>query len=857
MEKILLIDGNSILFRGYHATSYGNILKTSQGIPTNAVLAFARMISKAITLVEPDYILIAFDAGKKNFRHEIYPEYKGTRKEVDMDLVIQFPIVREYIDSCNISRYECEGVEADDIIGTLAKKYPNHQINILSSDKDLLQLIDPTTNVWLLKQGVKEIHKVDETELMNTMGLKPEQIIDLKSLMGDSSDNIPGVKGIGEKGATKLLEEYGSLNNIYDNIDNIKGKTQEKLINDKERAFMSYELATIKTDCFIPLEIEEMTYELDIDKANNFYNKYEMASMIIKKEVIISNDIEVKLVNELDKITKESIVLFDYDVDFIDECNVYGVGVLQDNVLQYLDINDALNSEEFIEYMASNPDKITYDSKYFYHICNKLNLAVNDIKVDLMIAIFLNDTLVNNYAKYVEKYELDNKIRKEEVYGKRGKILESSKEVRVGYMKSLFNNLYVKKDMILQEIASKNMNELLYDIEMPLVKILYEMENEGIRVSKDILNSIAVKTILKINELEDKIYELAGHEFNVSSPKQLGVVLFDELALKSGKKKSTAQEVLEKLVDKHDIIPYILLHRKYSKLYSTYAIGLEKHIKEDGRIHTIYNQCLTQTGRLSSSEPNLQNISVKDDEAKEIRKSFIAKDGHIFVSADYSQIELRVLASLAQEQAMIDAFNNKIDIHTSTAVELFDVDEDNVTSIMRRNAKAVNFGIVYGMSDFGLSEQLQISRSEAKSFIQKYLNTYPGIKSYMDETISDCELNGYVTTIFNRRREIKEINDSNYMVREFGKRAAMNAPIQGSAADIIKIAMIKVHNKLKEMKLKSKMILQIHDEIIIEACDDEVTQVIDILKNEMKNAYNLDVILEVNISEAKCWYDAK
>lgn len=860
MKRCLLIDGNAMLFRAYYATLYGRMMTTTNGIPTNAVYGFITMINKALDLIKPDRLLVAFDSGKPTFRHKTFTEYKGTRKQLDQELIVQFPIAREYLEAKNIPWYECEGIEADDIIGSAAKTFPDYQTVILTSDRDLLQLIDATTTVLLMKKGITEMELVDEKALLENFHVTPSQIIELKGLMGDTADNIPGVKGVGEKTALKLLEQYGTVHNLYDHIDEIKGKLKEKLETNKDKAELSLFLATIVTDAKLPFDIESCVFDEDIEKSNNFYKKYEMTSFIQQVEdKTVYAETEIKKVSQIsDALLKSGVLLYpDCNNEAYEDAQFFGLAFINDEACEYIEIEDLQKDEKAIAFLASNDSKAGFDVKHLMHLFAHVQIPVNGLDFDCWIAAFLNDGTITSYDAFAEKFKFDRKLLSDTVYGKKGRPQLSDELERIEYVKIQAHGCYSTIERLKKELADKELNELFYDIEMPVTKVLFEMENNGIYTDLNVLNEIAENTNKKIMELTSQIYEVAGHEFNINSPKQLGVVLFDELGLKAGKKRSTAVDVLEKLMDAHPIIPLLMEHRKYQKVYSTYAIGLAKHVKADGKIHTLFNQCLTTTGRLSSSEPNLQNISVRDEEGKEIRKAFVASPNHVLLSADYSQIELRMLAHMANVLEMIHAFNNGIDIHTQTAMSVFGVDHDAVTSNMRRQAKAVNFGIVYGISEFGLSEQLGISRNEAKDFIERYFASYPEIKQFMDETVAFCEEFGYVKTLFNRRREINEIHDKNYMVREFGKRAAMNAPIQGSSADLIKVAMVNVYKAMVKQQCKSKMILQIHDELIFDVCEDEIDLMKDLVKTAMEEAMELKVPLIADANIGKSWYDAK
>lgn len=858
MSKILLVDGNAMLFRAYYASKYTRRMSTSNGIPTNAVYGFIVMLKKAMELIQPEYLCVAWDSGKPTFRHEKYEAYKGTRKELDEELIVQMPIIREYLDAAHIFRYEQEGIEADDIIGTLSKKYPEHETIILSSDRDLLQLIDPTTRVLLMKKGITEMHLVDEKECKSSFGVTPPQIIELKGLMGDASDNIPGVKGVGEKTALQLLNDYGNVENVYAHLDEIKGKLKEKLETGKEDAFLSLWLATIVRDADVNVELNDLKFQVDEKKQNDFFKKYEMKSLISDvnmKEAKEEKKINFSIVNHFTLLKDGISICLDHDQEDKEYETIYGLALSDGTTVEYMNWEAFKKNDEALAFMKSDVSKKVYDLKHFYHVFYRENLQFH-CDFDAMIAAFLADNNINSYEAFIREHNFQVENR-DEIYGKKGKPKLTDESQRYEYMKSFASHLYDVCEKLKEELVKNDMKELFDTIEMPLCEVLFEMENNGVCVDQKVLDEIAEENSKIIDACTQKIYELAGHEFNVNSPKQLAEVLYDELKLKTGKKRSTSQDVLEKLKDAHPIIEQLLMQRKYQKLNSTYAVGLVKHIQKDGKIHTTFNQCLTTTGRLSSSDPNLQNISVRDEDGKKIRKAFVASPGHVLVSADYSQIELRMLAHMAHVEKMIKAFNEDADIHTETASHIFHVDKEDVTSLMRRQAKAVNFGIVYGMSAYGLSEQLNISPKEAKDFIDSYFETYPNIQKFMDETIKECEDKGYVTTLFHRKRWIEEIHDKNYMVREFGKRAAMNAPIQGSSADLIKVAMNNIYRKMKEMNCKSKMILQIHDELIFDVYEEEVEQMRQLVSYEMEHALTLDVPLKAEATVSKNWYEAK
>lgn len=857
MKKLLLLDGNSMLFRAYYATLYSHRMTTSNGIPTNAIFGFIMMLNKAIETIEPDGILVAWDAGKKTFRHDKFEAYKGTRKPIDEELIVQFPIAREFLDTAGICRYEIEGYEADDIIGSMAKSHPEVQTTILTSDRDLLQLVDASTSVLLMKKGITDMELMDAAHFEEKYGLQPLQIIDLKGLMGDSSDNIPGVAGVGEKTATKLLQQYASVENVYAHIDEIKGKLKEKLEKDKDNAFMSKELATIYTNVELPFEIGQVSFEGYKESVNDFYKKYEMRSLMTTTTQASKSAWPIKNVTSID-IDEEDLLLMPVCTkeSFLIQ-KLYGFMIPYKEEILYLRVEDALEDAGFKK-LLRRKDLHTWDVKETNHLLDRYGFTTVDFKEDLHIACFL----LHSQATDLDALVLALHVQLPESFhdlSKKQKSVEAYAEQRMVPVMQVFTEELAKKEKsILEKLKEDNLMELYENIEKPLIPILYHMENEGIYIDEHTLDEIGQATSLKMKELSNEIYGYADKIFNINSPKQLASVLYDDLGLKGGgRKRSTSAEVLEKLRGVHPIIESLLEYRKFSKIMSTYIEGLKKHIQPDQKIHTTFNQTMTQTGRLSSSDPNLQNISVRDEEGREIRKAFVAKEGHVLLSADYSQIELRMLAHMANETHMIQAFQENVDIHNKTATLIFHCQSDEVDSSMRRIAKTVNFGIVYGQTAFGLSTQLKISRKEATEFMDSYFASYPNIHQFMNTLIEQCKENGYVETLFHRRRMIPEINDKNFMTREFGKRAAMNAPIQGSAADLIKIAMIRVNEAMKKANVKSKMLLQIHDELIFEVPEEELDQMKALVKEAMENAMELRVPLKASIQSGKTWYEAK
>lgn len=862
MEKIILVDGNNLLFRSYYATAYnGNFMKNSKGFPTNALFGFSNMINKIILEEKPTYILVAFDKGK-TFRHEKYSEYKAGRIEMPDELRLQFPIAKKLLELMGIKYYEIENYEADDIIGTFSKFCDNTKYTgtIISSDKDLLQLITDSVDIKLLKS--KDYIRYNLESFYEEYKIKPINIIDLKSLMGDSSDNIKGVKGIGEKTALKLLQEYKTLNGIYENIDKISGKTKEKLIDGKNDAYISYELATIVTNVPIEISIDDIKYKGNQAGLNDLYEELEFYSFLKKDKVEkeITKPFDVKIIKNIGEINVEGDCAVYLEILGTNYHNskILGMGVYNENSSIYIPLEILKQQPDFL--LKNN--KYTYDIKKTYVSFKWNNINIDNINYDAMIAGYLLDYNVKDDIAYLaNQFDYDIPFY-ENIYGKNNKLSEPNNIDIIAYnsvLKAKF--IYETYNIFNEKLNNENMIELFNDIEIPLSYTLGDMEYNGVYVDKEILNQMGIEIKNKIFEVEKNIYEIVGHEFNISSPQQLGTVLFEELNLPSKKKGktgySTAADVLNKLVDKHPIINMIIEYRMLTKLYNTYIEGLISSIHTDGKVHTIYTQTLTRTGRLSSIEPNLQNIPIRYEYGKLIRKAFLPSPNSLILSSDYSQIELRVLAHMANVEALIDAFNNDIDIHTKTASDIFNVPISEVTKSMRRIAKAVNFGIIYGISGYGLSENLGISTKEASNFIEQYLNTYPGIKTYMDETIKKAHENKYVKTLFNRKRNIPELDNKNYMIRSGAERIALNTPIQGTSADIIKIAMVEASKKLKENNMKTKMILQVHDELIFDVFKDELDMVKEIVKETMEGVCKMSVPLKVDIEVGTDWYDAK
>ncbi len=857
MKKIILVDGNNLMFRSYYATAYsGNVMRNSKGVPTNALYGFVSMINKIIDEENPKYMAVAFDVGK-NFRKEKYTEYKAGRNETPDDLIVQMPIARKILDKMGIKHFELEPYEADDIIGTLAKmadKDPEFDATIVSSDRDLLQLISNVVDVKLLKQ--KGYIRYNPETFKNDYGIEPINIIDLKALAGDSSDNIPGVKGVGEKTALNLLKDYQTLENIYDHIEEIKGKLKEKLINDKDKAFFSKDLATIYRD--VPLEIEDLEnikYEpTDKKELYSLYQELEFYSLIKEhKKEQLSLNCEFKEVQKKEDLKLDDIVSFYIECDDLNyhTANIVGMAISDKNYNYY--IAPSLIPEIF----NVLDDKIlyTYDLKKNIVLLNKLNIKVTNCIFDTMIASsLLWDNLREDLA-----YLMNNKNIETPFYETLKKEHFEEKLLKdTCVLKSRF--ILDTRDELISELKTEQMYDLFNDIEMPLIKVLAKMEIEGIKVDPSVLLEMKEEIGIKIDLVSKEIYNMAGMEFNISSPKQLGEVLFEKIGLPFGKRNvkgyKTDIKVLHKLRDYHPIIEKIMEYRNLTKLMNTYIDGLPNFILEDGKIHTVFTQNLTRTGRLSSTFPNLQNIPTKDEEGRKIRKAFIPVND-MFLSADYSQIELRILAHISGSKELQQAFINDQDIHTKVASDIFGVSEDLVSKQMRSTAKAVIFGIVYGISGFGLGENLSIDSRQAKLFIDKYLELYPGVKDYMDNIVKEAYNEGCVHTLFNRKRNIDELFSKVYQVRSAGERIALNTPIQGTSADIIKKAMVEIDIAFMQNNIKSKMILQVHDELIFDIIEEEKERVEAIVRTIMENVVKLSVPLKASADYGKDWYETK
>ena len=879
MDKIILLDGNSLSYRAFYAMP---ALKNKKGLYTNSVYGFTLMLERILEDTKPKYALVAFDKGKETFRHKSYEAYKGTRDKTPTELVEQFGYVRELIESYGIKYEEHLDYEADDIIGSYAKiaEKAGLEVIIVSGDKDLTQLASDNITVYYTKRGVTEIDYYTPEFINEKYGLTPQQIVDMKGLMGDKSDNIPGIPGVGEKTAIKLLTEYENVENVLENIDNISGKKlKERLTEGKEDAILSKKLATIFTDVPVDNKIEDLTFKEDREKKKELFEKLEFVSFLRKlsqensaadesetetKEEKIKKDIEIQIADKDTKLNfkKSSLHIECYTEDY-QNSDVLGVSVYVGDTAYIFSEENFFDNKYAIEYLQSQEEKTVYDIKKIIYIAKKNNKKINGDVFDIKIANYLIDvTSKSEIDKIVFNYLGEIISSNEEIYGKGAKRSLPTKEVLNSYIAKIAASILEVKPLMIKRLEEENMLDLYKNIEIKVARVLANMEFEGIHVSKKALDEMSHEFDERIKVLEGSIYTLAGSEFNIASPKQLGVVLFEDLGLPVVKKTktgySTAVEVLEQLQYKHDIIPLIMEYRTLTKLNSTYAKGLVKDITREGKIHTRYEQTLTQTGRLSSVNPNLQNIPTRIEEGKKIRKAFIpASNDRVILSIDYSQIELRVLAHIAQDKGMIDAFKHDVDIHTKTASDVNGVPLDEVTPTMRREAKAVNFGIVYGISDFGLSNNLGITRKRAKEFIEKYLETFKGVDKYMTDIVEFAKEHGYVETLYNRRRSLPEINAKNKIIANLNARIAMNTPIQGTAADIIKIAMISAYNYIEESKVDAKLLLQVHDELIFDVSKDILEEFTDKMVAIMEEAANLDVKLKAEASSGPSWYEAK
>ncbi|MBR2711459.1 MAG: DNA polymerase I [Bacilli bacterium] len=868
MKKIVLIDGNNLIFRSYYATAYsGVIMRNSKGFPTNALYGFINMMNKIIREDKPEYILVAFDKGK-TFRHSEYDEYKAGRSDTPDELKQQFPVAKDVLNAMGIKYFEIDNYEADDIIGTLSSMAhidPDFDCEIVSSDKDLLQLIEDDVVVRSPKNNDYIIY--DRNTFKDTYEVEPIRMIDLKALMGDTSDNIPGVAGIGEKTAIKLIKEYDNIDNLYEHVDEIKGKVKDKLIEGKKSCYVSRDLATIIKDVKLGFSLEDTKYLginnlkfksiLEELEFNSLLKKYDLMGEV-SDNTIVDDKLSYKDIKEFDK-TKEFSFYIETRGEVYSKSEIIGISLFDGENCYFLDLD---NLEKYKDIFECDTKKITYDLKKNIVVLNNYNISINGEVFDTMIAGYLTNYDVKDDISIIGRsfgYKINDYL---EDYGS----IKRPIDVGLDKLKEIIGTkakfIYESRDDLISKIEEFGEVELFNNIEMPLVRVLADMELTGIKVDRDYLEEVKVELENSMSTIEKEIYDLAGCEFNIMSPQQLADILFVKLGIPYPKrvknnKYSTSKDILDKIRFVNPIVDKVLEYRMLSKLYSNYAVGLLSEIRDDGRIHTIFTQTLTRTGRLSSISPNLQNIPARDDYARMIRKAFIPDDNSVLLSSDYSQVELRVFASMSNATQMIDAFKNDIDIHTKTASDIYHIPIEDVTKKERRTAKAVNFGIIYGISSFGLSEDLGIDMVEAKHFIDNYLDAFPGIREYMEKEKEEAYKNGYVTTLMNRRRVIEELNSKNYMIRTSGERMALNTPIQGTAADILKKAMVELYNEMNKKKLKSKILLQVHDELIINVLEDEIDEVKKLTQEVMENAFKLEVPLKVEISTGSNWYEAK
>ena len=869
-SKIVLIDGHSILNRAFYGLPD---LTNAEGLHTNAIYGFLTIMFKLLEEEKPEYLTVAFDVHAPTFRHKMYAEYKGTRKPMADELRQQVPVIKEVLHAMGVKTIECAGLEADDLIGTLSKRCENEgmEVTVISGDRDLLQLATEHVKIRIpkTKQGKTEIEDYYAEDVLERYQVTPKEFIDLKALMGDTADNIPGVPSIGEKTATKIITQYHSIEEAYEHVEELKPPRASKALNEHwDLAVLSKELATINVEADFPYELSEAKLgNLYTEEAYIFFQKLEFKNLLSRFAVsapankvedgfkIITSKAEAEQIFTQAKEAQITGAAIFKDLEnvlplFADQAGLGGIGLCFSKEESFcIKVGNDITGEWLLEKLADVAESSeTFAMFHLKESMEQVTIRNQANCFDVGVAAYLLNPLKNNYTwEDVAREHLDLMIDE--------KIEQDMKACYEAYVN------YASVEVLQKKLQDTEMDTLFRDIEMPLVFTLFDMEQNGIRVEADALKQYGNQLAGKITELEKEIYEEAGETFNINSPKQLGVVLFENMKLPGGRKTktgySTAADVLEKLAPEHPVVAKILEYRQYTKLKSTYADGLANYIQDDGRIHGKFNQTITATGRISSTEPNLQNIPVRMELGRLIRKVFIPEEGYRFVDADYSQIELRVLAHCSGDEHLIQAYKEQSDIHRITASQVFHIPFDEVTPQQRRNAKAVNFGIVYGISSFGLSQDLSITRKEAAKYIDDYFATYPGIKTFLDHAVTHAKEEGYVVTLFGRRRPVPELSSSNFMQRSFGERVAMNSPIQGAAADIIKIAMIRVNQRLKDQKMKSRLVLQVHDELLIEAYEPELDEVQKILKEEMEHAAELKVPLEIDMHTGDNWYEAK
>ncbi|MEI4321638.1 DNA polymerase I [Streptococcus suis] len=875
-NKLLLIDGSSVAFRAFFAL-YNQIdrFKSPTGLHTNAIYGFNLMLDHMMKRIEPTHILVAFDAGKTTFRTEMYADYKAGRAKTPDEFREQFPFIRQMLDAMGVKHYELDQYEADDIIGTLDKMAERTDIpfdvTIVSGDKDLIQLTDENTVVEISKKGVAEFEEFTPAYLMEKMGITPTQFIDLKALMGDKSDNIPGVTKIGEKTGLKLLTEFGSLDGIYENIDSMKAsKMKENLIADKEKAFLSRTLATIDTQAPIEIGLDDIVYQgPKVDELGQFYDDMGFKQLRAQLGTTSSQEeavLDFQMVTEISPamLKKDQFFYFEILGENYHREDLVGLA-WGDKEKIYVGGPELLDSPVLRDFLENQTIK-TYDFKRGKVLLDRKEITLSPATFDSRLAKYLLSTVEDNSLTTIANlYGQTSLVPDEAVYGKGAKLDLPEREVFFPHLARKVQVLIETEEPMLTKLEENQQLDLLFDMELPLANVLAKMEIAGIKVEAETLKAMQSENEVLIDQLTKEIYELAGQEFNINSPKQLGTILFEEMGLpleytkKTKTGYSTAVDVLERLAPIAPVVSKILEYRQITKLQSTYVVGLQDAILEDGKIHTRYVQDLTQTGRLSSTDPNLQNIPVRLEQGRLIRKAFVPSlENSVLLASDYSQIELRVLAHISQDQHLIEAFQQGADIHTSTAMRVFGIEKaEDVTPNDRRNAKAVNFGVVYGISDFGLSNNLGITRKEAKTYIDTYFERFPGIKNYMETIVREARDKGYVETIYKRRRELPDINSRNFNVRNFAERTAINSPIQGSAADILKVAMINLDKALTEAGLATRMLLQVHDEIVLEVPVAELETVKAMVKETMESAISLSVPLIADENEGPTWYEAK
>ncbi|ADV70418.1 TPA: DNA polymerase I [Streptococcus suis] len=875
-NKLLLIDGSSVAFRAFFAL-YNQIdrFKSPTGLHTNAIYGFNLMLDHMMKRIEPTHILVAFDAGKTTFRTEMYADYKAGRAKTPDEFREQFPFIRQMLDAMGVKHYELDQYEADDIIGTLDKMAERTEIpfdvTIVSGDKDLIQLTDENTVVEISKKGVAEFEEFTPAYLMEKMGITPTQFIDLKALMGDKSDNIPGVTKIGEKTGLKLLTEFGSLDGIYENIDSMKAsKMKENLIADKEKAFLSRTLATIDTQAPIEIGLDDIVYQgPKVDELGQFYDDMGFKQLRAQLGTTSSQEeavLDFQIVTEISPAMLKQDQFFYFEILGENYHREDLVGLAWgDKEKIYVGGPELLDSPVLRDFLENQTIK-TYDFKRGKVLLDRKEITLPPATFDSRLAKYLLSTVEDNSLTTIANlYGQISLVPDEAVYGKGAKLDLPEREIFFPHLARKVQVLIETEEPMLTKLEENQQLDLLFDMELPLANVLAKMEIAGIKVEAETLKAMQSENEVLIDQLTKEIYELAGQEFNINSPKQLGIILFEEMGLpleytkKTKTGYSTAVDVLERLAPIAPVVSKILEYRQITKLQSTYVVGLQDAILEDGKIHTRYVQDLTQTGRLSSTDPNLQNIPVRLEQGRLIRKAFVPSlENSVLLASDYSQIELRVLAHISQDKHLIEAFQQGADIHTSTAMRVFGIEKaEDVTPNDRRNAKAVNFGVVYGISDFGLSNNLGITRKEAKAYIDTYFERFPGIKNYMETIVREARDKGYVETIYKRRRELPDINSRNFNVRNFAERTAINSPIQGSAADILKVAMINLDKALTEAGLATRMLLQVHDEIVLEVPVAELETVKAMVKETMESAISLSVPLIVDENEGPTWYEAK